>query len=238
MRVAEQLDLDVARRDDPPLEIDRRVAERRSGFGARGADRGAERRGVVHRAHALAAAAGDGLHDERIADGLREARDLGVGHAFVERLLRSGHDRHARADGRFTGGGLAAHERDGFGRRPDERQPRVAARAREAGVLCQEPVAGVHRVGPGPPRGVHDRVDPQVAQGRFGRAEMNRLVRLAHVARAAVAVRVHGNRREAHFAARADDPNGDLAAVGDEDFHEAPQRQAGDDRTVWTGLGI
>jgi hypothetical protein len=96
----------------------------------------------------------------------------------------------------------------------------------------------VDGVGASAPGGVEDRVNPQVAQRRFARADVHRLIRLEHVPRAAVAVRIHRHRRQPHFTARANDPDGDLAAVGDEDFHEAPERQAGSDRTARTGLGI
>jgi hypothetical protein len=56
--------------------------------------------------------------------------------------------------------------------------------------------------------------------------------------RGAITLGVDGDRRNAHFATRTGNPNGDFAAVGDEDFHEAPQRQAGVDRAERTGLGI
>ena len=63
------------------------------------------------------------------------------------------------------------------------------------------------------------RLDVEVAARRLVRAEMKRLIRLAHVARGAVAVRVDRDSREPHLAARAHDTDGDLAAVGDQDFH-------------------
>ncbi len=115
--------------------------------------------------------------------------------------------------------GLAAHGRDRFWGRTDERQAGVAAGARERRVLGQEPVAGMHRVGARPARDVEDRVDVEVAAGRLVRTEVEGLMRLAHVARGAVAVGIDGDGRQPQFAARANDPNGDLAAVGDEDFH-------------------
>ena len=69
--VAEQLDLDVPRTGDPALEVDGRVAERGPGLGARGADRVEQRVGGFDHAHALAAAAGDRLDHQRIADAAR-----------------------------------------------------------------------------------------------------------------------------------------------------------------------
>ena len=53
---------------DPALEVDGAVAERGAGFGARGPDRAEQIAGAIDDAHALAAAAGDRLDDQRIAD--------------------------------------------------------------------------------------------------------------------------------------------------------------------------
>ena len=49
----------------------------------------------------------------------------------------------------------------------------------------------------------------------------DRLVRLAHVQRAAVGLGVDGDGGDAHDAAGAGDAHGDLAAVGDQDLAEA-----------------
>ena len=59
--VAEQLHLDVPRPDEPPLEVHRRVAERRGGLRARGTHGARELRRIDDRAHALAAAAATAL---------------------------------------------------------------------------------------------------------------------------------------------------------------------------------
>ena len=75
------------------------------------------------------------------------------------------------------------------------------------------------RVGAGAARDVEDRVDVEIAAGGLVRPEVEGLMRLAHVARGAIAVGIDGDGRQPHLAARANDPDGDLAAVGDEDFH-------------------
>ena len=66
--VAEHLDLDVARGDKRLLEVERPVREGRLGLGARGRVRGLELVGPVHEPHALAAAAGDRLQQDREAE--------------------------------------------------------------------------------------------------------------------------------------------------------------------------
>ncbi len=218
--IAEQLNLDVPRTREPPLEIDRRVTERRSRFRPRRPD-GGERGAILDGAHALSATARDGLDQQRIADRVRRPRDLIVARRVGERMFRPGDHGHAGANGGFARGSLAAHQRDRISRRADERQPRVGARTREGGVLGQEPVTGMHRVRAGALRGVDDGVDAQVALDRFARTDVERLVRLAHVARVAVAVGKHCHGRQPHFAAGADNPDGDLAAIRYQDFHQS-----------------
>src|SRR5439155_20871364 len=58
----------------------------------------------------------------------------------------------------------------------------------------------------------------QVAVARRARSDRVRLVGAADVQRGAIALGVHGDRRDVHLAARADDAHGDLAAVRDQDF--------------------
>jgi hypothetical protein len=101
----------------------------------------------------------------------------------------------------------------------DEGQLRVAARGREAGVLGEEAVARMDGGRAGAPRHIDDAIDVQVALRGLAWAEVEGLVSLADVTRLPVAVREHGDGRDAHFTARTNDPDGDLAAVGNQDFH-------------------
>ena len=147
--------------------------------------------------HALAAAAGDGLEHQRIAD--RRRRSASTSASDTRSSSGSsvpGTTGTPARDRRLPRGGLAAHQRDRFGRRPDEGQPGVAARGGEVLVLGEEAVAGMHRVGARLPRGVDDRVDAQVALARRVRPDRPRLVRQPHVQRRAIAVGIdrHGAR--------------------------------------------
>ena len=80
------LDLDVARPLEPLLEVQRVVAEGGAGL------RAAHRQGLLqlarraHHAHALAAAAGGGLDEQRVADalGLLERMRVVAQHALAE----------------------------------------------------------------------------------------------------------------------------------------------------------
>src|SRR5262249_11630673 len=127
--------------------------------------------------------------------------DAGLGH------------RGARAD-------LVAHEAHGVGRRADPGQLALGTDLRELGVLGQEAVAGVDRVGAGDLGGADDRWDVEVALARRRRADAHRLIGELDVERARVGGRVDRDRLEPHLAQRADHAECDLAAVGYQDLLE------------------
>jgi len=115
--------------------------------------------------------------------------------------------------GGFPRRGLAPHERDRGWRRSDKGEAGLPARGSKPLVFRQEPVAGMHAVGAGRPCRIDDAIDPEVAlSGRVG-TDRHCRVRHSHVQRGTVALGVDGHRRNAHLAAGADDPYGDLAAV-------------------------
>ncbi len=74
-------------------------------------------------------------------------------------------------------------------------------------------------VGPRAARDVDDGRDVEIAARCLVAAEVKGLIRLAHVAGDAIAVGVDRDCGQPHLAAGAYDANGDLAAIGDEDFH-------------------
>ena len=142
---ADDLDLDVAAVLDVRLEEDGPVAERRQRLGLRGRDLAGQVGEPAYDAHAAPTSAGGGLHQQR---------QVGVG-----RLV--GHLEHGDA-GRAhqpLGLDLGAHRLDGGGVRPDPGEPGVDDRAGEVGVLGEEAVAGMDRVGTRSPGGVDDQVD-------------------------------------------------------------------------------
>jgi hypothetical protein len=77
------------------------------------------------------------------------------------------------------------------------------------------------RVGAGFFRRVDQPIDPQVAFTRRARTNQAGFIGIAHVQRGAVALRVHRDRRQAELAAGARDPDGDLAAVGDQNLFQS-----------------
>ena len=215
MRIRHDLELDVARVDNQFFEIHVRLAERFLGLLPRRVETLHEAHVVVRRAHAPAAAAGAGFDHDGITDLLGNAQGFGLG---FHDAVAAGRDRHAGGTRGIAGSVLVAHRADGVGGRPDETD--VAARAdfREMGVFREETVPrmnGVHVTDLG---GADETVDLQVAVAARRRADANGLVGKLDVEAFFVGLRIDGDGFNAHFAAGAHDAQGDLAAVGDEDF--------------------
>ena len=159
----------------------------------------------AHDPHAAAAAAGRRLDQHR---------QVGLGH---RRRVELGQHGHAGGGHQLLGLDLGAHRRDRGRRRADPDQPGVEHGLREVGVLGQEAVAGVDGVGAGGARGVDQQVGAQVGVGRRGAGQPDGAVGLARVRAVGVRVGVDGDGADAEVAAGAEDPAGDLAAVGDQD---------------------
>ena len=102
----------------------------------------------------------------------------------------------------------------------DERDAGGLAGGGEIGILAEEAVAGVDGVGAVAAGGVQNAVDAQVAFGGGAGADVRRLIGHADVERGAVGVGVDGDAGDAHLAEGADDADGDLAAIGDQDLAE------------------
>ena len=134
VRVAEHLDLDVPRGVDHLLDVEVRIAERRLRLRRGGAERVLELLLRVDEPHALAAAAGRRLEQHRVAElvgGRARLRDRRT--AFGAR-----DERHAGGAQLVLRARLVAHALHHVGRRPDEDEVVVLARARERGVLGEE----------------------------------------------------------------------------------------------------
>ena len=229
MVVCQDLDLDVPRGQDEPFQEEGVVAERAGRDPARGNQGGLEVLGPFHDVHALAAAAGRGLDQQREADAGRGLDQLRVRHAGF------GDARDHRdpvAGDVVLGTDLVAHDIKRFDAGADERDAGLFQGAGEVDVLAEEPVARVHGLGPGILAGLDDGLDLQVALGGGNRADPDGDVGLAHVPGAGVGVGIDGDRTDAEVAQGPDDAAGDLAAVGDK--HGAEQRLGGGKRSEST----
>ena len=215
VRIAEDLQLDVARRVEVALDQQGVVAERARRLAPRRRQRLRQGARLAYQTHALAAAAGRGLDQQRQADALRFARQ---GRVVEPRTRLAGHHRHAGLGHDRARFHLAAHASDRIHRRADEGEAGVNAARRELGVLGQEAVAGMDRVGADCLRGRENTIDVEVRLQARRRTDAHRLVRLGGVRGAGIGIRVDGNRGHSHAPHGAKDPPGDLTAVGDQDL--------------------
>ena len=217
MPVAQHLDLDVARILDQLFDVDAAVAEGALGFARCGFERGSQIFVAIHAAHAFASAACDGLEHDGKAGVPRESDGV-CGRHYAGLGARD----NRRAPGlRYTAGfRLRSHERDRPRRRADESESGILARLREPRVLAEESVARMNGVDTVTAGGIEYPLDIQVAFRRRRSADMGGFVGFADVQRGAVRVGVDGHRANAHLAQRADDAQGDLAAIGDQNLWE------------------
>ena len=91
-----------------------------------------------------------------------------------------------------------------------------AACGSEIGVLGQESVTGMNRVGTAFHHGVDDRIDAQITFTRRRRTDPHRTIGRTHVQRIAIRIRIHRNRFDAHAPRGAHDAARDFAAVRDQ----------------------
>ena len=215
--VGDDLHLHVPGPGEVALDVALRPAEALQRLGLRRLERRRRLFGGLHDAHAAAAAPVGRLDGDRPAVGLAEGDDLvgrreelgGAGDAGNARFLRGDAARH-----------LVAHHLDRLGRRPDERDAACGDGPGEVGVLREEPVARVDRLGARPRHDLEDLVGVQVALGRRPTSEGVGLVGEPHVEGVAVEFGVDRDGGHPQLLAGADHPDGDLAPVGDEDLGE------------------
>jgi hypothetical protein len=117
-----------------------------------------------------------------------------------------------------SGRDLVAELLDGARGRADPDEARVDDLLREVGVLGEEAVARVHRVGAGAAGDGEDLGDHEVGVRARLPVEGVRLVGERDVQRVAVLVGVDGDRADPRIPRRPDDADGDLAPVGDQDL--------------------
>ena len=215
--IDEHLDLDVATLLDPLLEVDRVVSKGGLRLGSSQRQRGLHLARCPHQPHASATTTGRWLEQHRVAGLLR----LGQGVAEVA------HDPAAAGDGGQAIGSehaanrvLAGEALEHLRAWADEVQVVRGAHLRKAGVLREEPVAGMDRVTAGDEGGGYERGLVQVAAPGFCGTDADGLVGEAHAEGVSVGFRISEHRGHAQVAACPQDPHGDLAAIRDQDLAE------------------
>ena len=223
--VAHDLDFDVARLLQVFFDVDGIVAEGGTSFGAGGRQRNRKLVFIHRDLHAAATAAGRGLDDDRIADfGTDARRFLIVGHAAI----RTRNDRNAETFCGALGFDLVAHDADMRGGRADEGNVVRFEDFGELGVLRQETVTWMDRIGAGDFAGSNDLMDIQIAIARRRRSNTDAFVGKPHMHGVSVGSRVDGYGLDAELLACTQDAQGNLAAIGYENFlkHHALDLQA------------
>ena len=193
------------------------------------------RSAVLDDAHAAAAAAHRRLDDDRVAELLGELLRLGC---VVDRLRRCRPGPARRPAGRCSRAAILSPSCSSISTRgptkmmPASRQARAKLR-----VLREEAVAGMDGVDLVLLGERDDAGDVEVRPDRLARlADLVGLVGLEAVQGEAVFVRVDGDGADAQLVGRAEDADGDLAAVGDEQlldgFHAARGLNSGTESAI------
>ena len=113
------------------------------------------------------------------------------------------------------------HQVDRRRRRADPDEPGALDEPGEGGVLGEEAVARVDRLRPRAQRRLDEPLADEVALGGRPGPDEKGLVGHPHVQRAPVGLRVDGDGADPQLPQRPEDPDGDLAAIRDQDFREA-----------------
>ena len=215
VRVEQDLNLDVPRPLQVALQDQPVVGEGPMRLTPSGAQRLGELGRRAHHAHALAATAGAGLDEQRVADalGLR-----GQGRVVLRGSVVARHDGDAVCRRLPPCGRLVAHGGDGLRRRPDPGDPRLRHRSSKRGVLGQEAVSRMDCVGAGAERHRQQLIGIEV------RAD---LVGLIGAGRRALVGRMNADDAQSHAPRAAGHADRDLSAVGDEERGDGTVGRAG-----------
>src|SRR5664280_402562 len=214
--VYRHLDLDVAVVLEELLQVERVVAKAGHGLGAADLECGFQLARRAHEAHALAAAAGRRLDQDRIANPRRLFERVGL----VAQHARAGDRGQAVGGEDATRGLLRCEALKHFGRGTDECQAVGPDDLGEALVLRKETVAGVDGVTAGDDRGGDDCGRGEVASLGVGRPDADRFVGQLSGQAFAIGLAVGDDGADAESPAGAQDPQRYLAAVGNQDLAE------------------
>jgi hypothetical protein len=136
----------------------------------------------------------------------------------ADRAVRARRERRADPLGDLPRLHLVAERHDGRRRRAYPGQGPVQHGLGEGRVLREEAVAGVHGIGARARRDGDDLLDVQVRLRRRGAVQRVRLVGGTHVQGVEVLLGVDGDAGQARVTAGTRHPDGNLAAVRDQDF--------------------
>ena len=181
-----------------------------------GSERIVEFRIAAHQLHPDPAAAGGAFQHYGVAD----ARGFmpSVVEAFQQPASRQQRDADARRQfARHMLETETAHLRC---RRTDEYDARGSAAFGEVGILAQEPIARMNRLGAGRARCGQQLVLTQIALRRRSGSDADGLIRLRDMRRISVGVRVHRDGANLQALERSQNTAGNLSAIRDQNLSE------------------
>src|SRR5260221_9565448 len=213
--VGEDLHLDMARPgeiacDQPPF-INKGVLRLRLGGGEGGRNLGRGRDDL----HALAATAGSGLDQHRVADAIRRRRQE------IRRLILAVITRYQRHLGglhQALGRTLRAHGADGGRRWADENEAGNGTGFGKIGVLRQEAITGMDRIGATGLGGGDHFLNGEITLACRRAAQRIGAIGSRDMGGIAVDIRIDRDGGDPHAPRRPHDATGDLAAIGDQNF--------------------
>ena len=214
MAVAEHLHLDMARAEDVFLDQHVRVAKRCRRLALAGGEGLGEILRAFDQPHALAAAAGHRLDEDRPADVGRLRRQM-RGVLILAEVAGGGG--HAGGLHQPLGRILQAHRGDRGRRRPHPDQPGIDHALGKGGVFREEAIARMDRLRPGGAGGGDDPGAIEIALARRGGADVHGLIRHAHMQCLRIGIGIDRDGADTHCPRGADHAAGDLATVGDEE---------------------
>ena len=229
VEVGQHLHLDVARSVHEALHKHSAVAEGCRRLTGAPFERLSDVLNALHSAHAPAATTGCGLQHHRQTD----LRGGVSGRSCIgNSLWRSSGDRNLDRSSQCAGADLVAEELERVCGGAHKRQSRFGAAGGKGRVLCQESVARVNAVAAVLGCDPQQCVDVQVRSQRIASRQRSDLVRGHQVQRALVDWRMHGHRLDSEGVGCFGAPDGDLAAIGDQDTGEAH-----DPPSIWPSHG-
>ncbi len=162
------------------------------------------------------ATAGGALDHQRVAD------TGGLHAGLLQRCdqAAAGRQRHPDRLGLGAGGMFETEQPHLLRRRTDEHQPGAGAMFGEIGIFRQEAIAGMDGFGTAIEGSLNDGIALQIALGGRSRTEPHRLAGPQHMGGVSVGIGIDRDRGNAEPVEAAQDPAGDLAAIGDQDLAE------------------
>ncbi len=217
MLVAHELDLDVAWPGEVSLDVHLVAAEEALCLALGARHRVVDLGFALDDLHPAAAAAERRFDAHRPTELVAECLDL-LG--TLGELGGTRDDRRAATDGGEAARHLVGHLVHRSRRRTDELDSHRCDCTGEVGILGEEPVTGMHRVGTAALDDIEHHIGVDVALRCRLSAEGVGLVGETHVERIPIQLGIHRHRGNTHLPGSTDDADGNFATVGDQDLLE------------------